>query len=85
MSERALRRGHGMRTGLEDAPFLPDGRPAADNAELVRAASALIARLGDGRPRVAGGDALRSRSGGFERPPNEVVRGGPADPHGHFA
>jgi uncharacterized protein (DUF849 family) len=46
VSERALRRGHGMRTGLEDAPFLPDGRPAADNAELVRAAAALIARLG---------------------------------------
>lgn len=48
VSERALRRGHGMRTGLEDAPFLPDGRPAADNAELVHAAAALIARLGVG-------------------------------------
>lgn len=49
VSERALRRGHGMRTGLEDAPFLPDGRPAADNAELVRAAAALIALLAGGR------------------------------------
>jgi uncharacterized protein (DUF849 family) len=35
------RRGHGIRTGLEDAPVLPDGRPAPGNAELVRAAVAL--------------------------------------------
>ncbi len=42
VNERALRRGHGIRTGLEDAPVLPDGHPAPDNAALVRAAVALI-------------------------------------------
>jgi uncharacterized protein (DUF849 family) len=45
VNERALRRGHGMRTGLEDAPFLPDGQPAPGNAALVRAAVALMAGL----------------------------------------
>jgi hypothetical protein len=43
VNERALARGHGIRTGLEDTTFLPDGRLAADNAELVRAAAELIA------------------------------------------
>jgi uncharacterized protein (DUF849 family) len=38
VSERGWRRGHGIRTGLEDTVFLPDGRLAADNAELVRIA-----------------------------------------------
>ena len=42
VSARALARGHGMRTGLEDTIFLPDGRLAADNAELVRASVALM-------------------------------------------
>jgi uncharacterized protein (DUF849 family) len=45
VNERALRRGHGIRTGLEDAPFLPDGQVAPDNAALVRAAVALIRGL----------------------------------------
>ncbi|HEY2006683.1 MAG TPA: 3-keto-5-aminohexanoate cleavage protein [Solirubrobacteraceae bacterium] len=36
-----------VRVGLEDVLVLPDGRTAADNAELVAAASALV---GDGRP-----------------------------------
>ncbi len=52
VSARALERGHGMRTGLEDTPVLPDGRPAADNTALVRAAAAMIgelARSGGGR------------------------------------
>jgi uncharacterized protein (DUF849 family) len=40
VSERGWRRGHGIRTGLEDTVFLPDGRLAADNAELVRIACA---------------------------------------------
>jgi uncharacterized protein (DUF849 family) len=31
-----------MRTGLEDTIFLPDGRLAAGNAELVRASIALM-------------------------------------------
>jgi uncharacterized protein (DUF849 family) len=38
VNKRALRRGHGIRTGLEDTGVLPDGRPAAGNADLVRAA-----------------------------------------------
>jgi uncharacterized protein (DUF849 family) len=44
VNERALRRGHGIRTGLEDTAVLPDGRPAPDNAALLRAAAALIGR-----------------------------------------
>jgi beta-keto acid cleavage enzyme len=40
--DRALSRGHGIRTGLEDTTVLPDGRPAPDNATLVRAAAAMI-------------------------------------------
>lgn len=47
VNERALRRGHGIRTGLEDSPVLPDGSPAPDNAALVRAAATLIARSAD--------------------------------------
>lgn len=50
VSARALRRGHGMRTGLEDVPVLPDGRPAPDNAALVRAAAAMIGELAEPRP-----------------------------------
>lgn len=39
--QRAVVRGHDIRVGLEDTLVLPDGRRAADNAELVRAAAAL--------------------------------------------
>ena len=42
VNARALARGHGIRTGLEDTVVLPDGRPAADNADLVRAAAAMM-------------------------------------------
>jgi uncharacterized protein (DUF849 family) len=42
VSVRALARGHGMRTGLEDMTVLPDGRPAEDNADLVRTAGAML-------------------------------------------
>lgn len=42
VTARALERGHGIRTGLEDTTVLADGRPAADNAALVRAAAALM-------------------------------------------
>jgi uncharacterized protein (DUF849 family) len=45
VSERGLRRGHGMRTGLEDTPVLPNGKPAPNNASLVRAASKMISTL----------------------------------------
>jgi uncharacterized protein (DUF849 family) len=46
VSERAVRRGHGMRTGLEDVLVLPDGQPAPDNASLVTAAVALMRAAG---------------------------------------
>ncbi len=46
VSERGLRRGHGMRTGLEDCLFLPDGQAARDNASLVTAAVALMRAAG---------------------------------------
>lgn len=39
---RALDRGHGIRTGLEDITLLPDGTPARDNADLVAAAAQLM-------------------------------------------
>ncbi len=42
VSERGARRGHGIRTGLEDVTVLPDGTPARDNAELVRVAAGLL-------------------------------------------
>ncbi len=42
VNRRALERGHGIRTGLEDITLLPDGRPARDNADLVAAAAQLI-------------------------------------------
>jgi uncharacterized protein (DUF849 family) len=42
VNERAVSRGHGIRTGLEDTTLLPDGRRATDNAELVRVARALL-------------------------------------------
>lgn len=46
VNERALRRGHGIRTGLEDTPVLPDGQLAPDNAALVRAAAAMMVERG---------------------------------------
>lgn len=42
VNRRAIARGHGIRTGLEDTPVLPDGRVASGNAELVAAAAALL-------------------------------------------
>jgi uncharacterized protein (DUF849 family) len=42
----ALERGHGVRTGIEDTPALPDGTLALDNAAPVRAAAAMIAARG---------------------------------------
>ncbi len=42
VNELGLARGHGIRTGLEDTVVLPDGTPATDNAELLRAARALM-------------------------------------------
>jgi uncharacterized protein (DUF849 family) len=45
VSARAVGRGHGIRTGLEDTTVLSDGRPAADNAALVRAAAMMMASV----------------------------------------
>jgi len=42
VNRRALERGHGIRTGLEDITLLPNGKPARDNADLVAAAAGLI-------------------------------------------
>jgi uncharacterized protein (DUF849 family) len=49
VNERALRRGHGIRSGLEDTAVLRDGRIAANNAELIRAAAYLLASVDGGR------------------------------------
>jgi uncharacterized protein (DUF849 family) len=42
VNRRALDRGHGIRTGLEDVTLLPDGKQARDNADLVASAAGLI-------------------------------------------
>jgi uncharacterized protein (DUF849 family) len=42
VNQRAITRGHGIRTGLEDTAVLPDGRDAQSNAQLVRAAVSMI-------------------------------------------
>jgi uncharacterized protein (DUF849 family) len=44
--DAAIARGHDVRIGLEDTQHLPDGRPAAGNAELVTHAVALARSLG---------------------------------------
>ncbi len=41
----AFRRGHDTRVGFEDSVYLPDGTVAQSNAELVRAALAIRARI----------------------------------------
>jgi uncharacterized protein (DUF849 family) len=43
VNRRGAARGHGIRTGLEDTPVLPDGRKASGNGELVAAAALLLA------------------------------------------
>jgi uncharacterized protein (DUF849 family) len=42
VNRRALARGHGLRTGLEDVTVLPDNSAARDNAALVTAAVELM-------------------------------------------
>jgi uncharacterized protein (DUF849 family) len=44
VNQRAIPRGHGIRTGLEDTPVLPDGRQAQGNGDLVAAAAAMLRR-----------------------------------------
>lgn len=41
VNQRAIERGHGIRTGLEDTGVLPDGREASGNGELVARAMSL--------------------------------------------
>jgi uncharacterized protein (DUF849 family) len=43
VNERAVARGHGIRTGLEDTVVLPDGSPPEGNGDLVRAAAQILA------------------------------------------
>jgi uncharacterized protein (DUF849 family) len=43
VNRRGAARGHGIRTGLEDTPFLPDGRMASGNGELVAVGAAILA------------------------------------------
>lgn len=45
VNARAIRRGHGIRTGLEDTPVLPDGRAADGNGDLVATGALLLAEL----------------------------------------
>jgi uncharacterized protein (DUF849 family) len=45
VNRRGAARGHGIRTGLEDTPVLPDGTPAPGNGALVAAAAELLAEL----------------------------------------
>lgn len=51
VNRRAIPRGHGIRTGLEDTPVLPDGRQAQGNGDLVAAAAGPL--LGRERARPA--------------------------------
>lgn len=51
VNARAIRRGHGIRTGLEDTPVLIDGTQASGNGALVSVAAGLLAELGSS-PRV---------------------------------
>ncbi len=50
VNRRAVPRGHGIRTGLEDTPVLPDGRQASGNGELVAVAALLLAQRPRRRP-----------------------------------
>lgn len=45
VNRRAVNRGHGIRTGLEDTPVLPNGRVSTGNGELVAAAAEMLANL----------------------------------------
>lgn len=46
VDRRAIRRGHGIRTGLEDTPVMPDGSLASGNEQLVLAAMSLFSENG---------------------------------------
>jgi len=42
VNQRAIARGHGIRTGLEDVTVLPDGQVAESNAQLVQTAVSML-------------------------------------------
>jgi uncharacterized protein (DUF849 family) len=46
VNERALGRGHDVRTGIEDTGQLPDGTDATDNAELISTLAGMIEQMG---------------------------------------
>lgn len=62
VNRRALDRGHGIRTGLEDVTLLPDGSEARDNAELVVAAARLVRAHSEATARAGGSRARRVES-----------------------
>ena len=62
---RAVREGHGLRAGLEDALVLSDGTPAPANAALVAAAAALLKASARPGP---GGSPRRARRPRAPRP-----------------
>jgi uncharacterized protein (DUF849 family) len=45
VNRRGAARGHGIRTGLEDTPVLPDGTQASGNGQLVAAAGRILEEL----------------------------------------
>jgi uncharacterized protein (DUF849 family) len=49
VNRRAVSRGHGIRTGLEDVTVLPNGQQAKGNADLVTAAAYIIHQATLGR------------------------------------
>jgi len=50
VNQRAIERGHGIRTGLEDVDVFPDGRAAESNEELVSVAVSMINQSLSPRP-----------------------------------
>ena len=46
VNQRAIARGHAIRTGLEDVTVLPDGQVAESNAQLVQTAVSMLESAG---------------------------------------
>lgn len=57
LHRKALEEGGNVRTGLEDTFYLPDGRKAANNGELVRALAKIVRETGRD---IASADEARS-------------------------
>lgn len=54
VNQRAIARGHDVRTGIEDTGQLPDGTDAADNADLVSTLASMIEGAGHSVARPTG-------------------------------